>query len=169
MQAVVDWETPRKVQELRLFLRLVILNNIYIYISIYNTIGGSSRASRVIRKGLSCFCLTFYYISKGRMRGMCNSFLSLDRFNAYNLRDNRKAFSRIRGCDTNNESLRWNVSRLGSCKVFYIRWKAGLCPNQVKLRVLKSSRSDLGVLTLGGRLRMSIKRSGPMGSFFKHE
>lgn len=50
MQAVVDWETPRKVLELRLFLRLVKLKkkNLSLYISIYNTIGGSSRASRVI-------------------------------------------------------------------------------------------------------------------------
>lgn len=48
MQAVVDWETPRKVQELRLFLRLVILKKMDLYRSIYNTIGGSSRASRVI-------------------------------------------------------------------------------------------------------------------------
>ena len=49
------------------------------------------------------------------MRGVRNSFLSFSRSIAYNLRDNRKAFCRIRGCDTNNDSLRRDVSRLGSC------------------------------------------------------
>lgn len=34
VQAVVDWETPRKVQELRLFLRLVKLPNFFFYLYI---------------------------------------------------------------------------------------------------------------------------------------
>lgn len=34
VQAVVDWETPRKVQELRFFVRLVILQKISLYILI---------------------------------------------------------------------------------------------------------------------------------------
>jgi len=72
------------------------------------------------------FALPSIILVKGEWGACAIVFLlSLDRFNAYNLRDKRKALSRIRRCNTKNDSLRRDVSRLGSSKVFYIRWKAG--------------------------------------------